>query len=94
MRPRSIAQFLILDRRMPRSLAFAVNKLLDNFGHLGAAYGARMPSLEAAERLEAEYMGHPIEAIFEGGHHEFIQDFLRALARVGSQIEVDYRFYA
>ncbi len=94
VRPRRIAQFLILDRRMPRSLAFSVQKLRDNFGHLALSYGGRLPSHEAAEMLEANYVCHAIEDIFDNGLHEFIQDFLPALALVSAQIEVDYRFYA
>jgi uncharacterized alpha-E superfamily protein len=38
-------------------------------------------------------MVHDIDAIFEMGLHEYIQDFLTALAALGQQIEVDYRFY-
>ena len=77
-----------------KSLAFSVQKLRDNFGHLALSYGGRLPSHEAAEMLEANYVCHAIEDIFDNGLHEFIQDFLPALALVSAQIEVDYRFYA
>jgi uncharacterized alpha-E superfamily protein len=43
-RPRQIAQFLILDKRMPRSLAFCVDKLRDNLGYLAGDYGTHLPS--------------------------------------------------
>lgn len=94
VRPRHIASFLILDRRMPRSLAFSVSKLQDNFNFLAESYGARPPSHEQAEALLAGCLGHGIDAIFEGGLHEYIQDFLRATAALGSQVEIDYRFTA
>lgn len=93
-RPREIAQFLVLDKRMPRSLAFCAEKIAANLGYLAGEYGARMPVHDLAERLSEETLGQSIDAIFDEGLHEFIQDFLRATARIGSQTEVDYRFYA
>jgi uncharacterized alpha-E superfamily protein len=92
-RPREIAQFLILDKRMPRSLAFCADKIADNLGFLAQDYGTRMPVHDLADRLAEETLDQPIDAIFDAGLHEFIQDFLQATARIGSQTEVDYRFY-
>jgi uncharacterized alpha-E superfamily protein len=92
-RPREIAQFLILDKRMPRSLAFCAEKLADNLGYLGLDYDSRLPSHDLADRLNDVTLGQSIETIFEHGLHEFIQDFLRATAALGAQTEIDYRFY-
>lgn len=94
VRPRRIAQFLILDGRQPRSLAFSVAKLCDNFRYLSDSYGARVPSQERTEALEAATFHRGIDDIFDAGLHEFIQDFLARLAAIGAQVEVDYRFYA
>jgi len=93
-RPREIAQFLVLDRRMPRSLVFCADKIADNLRHLAQDYGARMPVHDLADHLSHDLLDRPIEAIFDAGLHEFIQDFLRATARIGAQTEIDYRFYA
>lgn len=93
-RPREIAQFLILDKRMPRSLAFCADKIADNLGYLARDYGLRMPVHELAGRLSGELLDRPIEAIIEGGLHEFIQAVLGATAEIGAQVEIDYRFYA
>ena len=92
-RPRQIAQFLLLDTRMPRSLAFCVDKLRDNLGYLAGDYGTHLPSHDLAEALCNTFMARSIEQIFEHGLHEFIQDFLTATAVLGRQTEVDYRFY-
>jgi uncharacterized alpha-E superfamily protein len=92
-RPRQIAQFLLLDTRMPRSLAFCVSKLRDNLGYLAGDYGHRLPSHDIADRLCNTFMARSIEQIFEHGLHEFIQDFLTATAVLGRQTEIDYRFY-
>lgn len=94
VRPRRIAEFLILDGRMPRSLAFSVGKLADNFGYLARDYGARLPCHDKTDALRRASFGRPIDDIFDAGLHEFIQDFLAAVADIGSQAEIDYRFYA
>jgi uncharacterized alpha-E superfamily protein len=92
-RPREIAQFLMLDRRLPRSLAFCIHKLCDNLDFLEQDYGNRPPSHDLAARLRDESLGKSIDAIMDSGLHEFVQTFLVDLGKVGSQIEKDYRFY-
>lgn len=91
--PREIAQFLILDGRMPRSLHFCCAKLRDNLGYLASDYGCRLPSHDLAENIAQRFTTHDIEAIFDYGLHEYIQDTLSALDDLGRQIEIDYRFY-
>lgn len=91
--PRDIAQFLILDKRMPRSLVFCTRKLRDNLGHLSSAYGSRIPSMAKVGHLERTYLSHDIDAVFDYGLHEFIQKVLGLFADLGQQIEHDFRFY-
>ena len=91
--PRDIAQFLILDRRMPRSLAFCAGKLRDNLGYLDPGGTAAMPSLRMVDELIGKHLSQDIDAIFDYGLHEFIQDVLAAFGAIGRQIETDYRFY-
>ncbi|MDE4131481.1 alpha-E domain-containing protein [Phaeobacter sp. QD34_3] len=91
--PRDIAQFLILDRRMPRSLSFCTRKLRANLGYLASEYGQRPPSLAKVAHLESTYLSHDIDAVFDYGLHEFIQKMLTLLADLGRQIEQDFRFY-
>ena len=90
--PRDIARFLILDRRMPRSLAFCARKLRENIGHLATDYGTRSPALGMADHIERRYLSYDIDAVFEYGLHEFIQRMLSLLADLAQQIEVDFRF--
>ncbi|MEQ9261369.1 MAG: alpha-E domain-containing protein [Roseovarius sp.] len=91
--PRDIANFLMLDKRMPRSLAFCISKLRDNLGYLCSSYGRRGASYHKADKLERQFMSHDIDAIFDYGLHEYLQDILAHLADLGGQIELDYRFY-
>ncbi|MBP1806012.1 alpha-E domain-containing protein [Rubellimicrobium aerolatum] len=93
VRARNIAQFLILDRRMPRSLAFSVGKLVDNFGFLADAYGTLPPSGKKAAALQTGFASASVDGLLDSGLHEFVQGFLRDIADLGAQAEVDYRFY-
>ncbi|MEM9643338.1 MAG: alpha-E domain-containing protein [Pseudomonadota bacterium] len=92
-KPRDIAEFLILDKRMPRSLAFCAGKLRDNLGYLVTTYGMRTDSFELSHNLVEGPLSQDIESIFEDGLHEYIQRVLSALAGLAKQIEIDYRFY-
>ncbi|MEM7073521.1 MAG: alpha-E domain-containing protein [Pseudomonadota bacterium] len=94
VRPRDITTFLILDLRMPRSLNFCCSKLRDNLGYLATDYGARPASFGMADGLCRRFMSHDVDAIFEYGLHQYIQDIVSALYELGHQIEVDYRFFA
>lgn len=91
--PMGIAEFVILDGRMPRSLAFSVGKLAANLGYLEKDYGIRHRSQEMADALLTGLEGRKIEAIFETGLHEFLTDFLADISALGAQIEQDYRFF-
>lgn len=90
--PRDIVQFLILDRRMPRSLAFCFGKVRENLGYLTRNYGMQMPSSDLVQQIEETCLSQDVEAIFESGLHEFIQDVLNRIGQLGQQIQIDYRF--
>ncbi|MGR3633438.1 MAG: alpha-E domain-containing protein [Limimaricola soesokkakensis] len=93
LRPREIAEFIIHDRAMPRSLAFCAHKLEENLGYLVSDYGTRLPSHEIAEKLNQRLLGRSIDTIFENGLHEFLMEVQHCLAHLSQQIEIDYRFY-
>ena len=77
IKPIGIADFLILDRRLPRSLSFCAGKIAENLSYLEDEYGARHPCHDMAEAIRARLRGHTIETIMDDGLHEFIQAFLR-----------------
>ena len=91
---RGIAEFLILNPQMPRSLAFCHAKLCDNLAHLQAEYGETTPAHAMCADIGSQLLGQPIEAIFESGLHEFIVKFLVANNSLATQIALDYRFVA
>jgi uncharacterized alpha-E superfamily protein len=93
-RPMMIADFLILDRRMPRSLLYCMRKIAGNLGHLCADYGVRRPSLEAALTLRDELEDLTIAQVFDRGLHEFLIDFIQSNNALAVQVEEDFRFYS
>ncbi|MEP1353689.1 MAG: alpha-E domain-containing protein [Tateyamaria sp.] len=90
--PMAIARFLILDGRLPRSLAFSYRKIEENLSFLAEEYNARHECHALADNLCGRFKTRDMNAIFEYGLHEFISDFLRGSAALGRQIEIDYRF--
>jgi uncharacterized alpha-E superfamily protein len=92
--PREIAAFLILDKRMPRSLAFCASKLCDNLNYLGNEDDAGAASRARVGALENGLLSQSIDDIFDFGLHEFLQKTLEELSSISRQIEQDFRFYA
>lgn len=88
----SIASFLILDPRMPRSLAFSLGQIVENLDYLAADYGDVRPSHTMATALRARLRGRKISSIFEEGLHQFLTSVIADTANLGLQIETDYRF--
>lgn len=88
----AIARFLILDRRLPRSLIFSVTQTKENLDYLADSYGNRTHSNDLAEAILDNLRSHDVNKIFEEGLHEFITRFLRDNNALGRQIEKDYRF--
>lgn len=91
--PAWIADFLISDLRLPRSLAFCYAKIVDNLNYLENDYGLSHPCHDQAREIYRRLKDTPIDAIFDSGLHEFIIDFIRSNTQLGMQIEQDYRFY-
>lgn len=89
---RDIADFLIFDRRMPRSLAFCRSQITENLDYLAREYKARSPSLDYSEALGVRMGEDSIDTVFEHGLHQFIQDFIRENNTLGRKIEEDFRF--
>ncbi len=88
----SIAEFLVLDPRMPRSLAFCYRKIAANLGYLGYDYGDKPRSHEIAIRLHHSVAARSISEIFGEGLHEFLLARVADTRELGEQIEADYRF--
>lgn len=91
-RPANIADFLILNDRMPRSLAFCYRMISEHLNALASAYGTRHPCHDLVDRTFATLRVGSIKEIIDSGLHEFLTGFVRDNNRLGEQIAVDYRF--
>lgn len=88
----NIADFLILNPRMPRSLAYCHRHMTYALDELARDYGARPPCHLEAAALQRMLSERDIHEILEEGLHEFLQAFQRDNARLGQAIARDYRF--
>jgi len=88
----NIADFLILNGRMPRSLAFSYAKITSNLSFLADEYGESHTCHETANRNLYRLKGKSISDIFDQGLHEFLQDFIQDNSRLSSEIAEAYLF--
>ncbi|WP_299964403.1 alpha-E domain-containing protein [uncultured Roseobacter sp.] len=88
----AIADFLIFDRRLPRSLAFCVKQTTENLRYLEEEYETRHPCHDLADKLRGRLKSLDITTVFEQGLHEVITEFIRDNNTLGAQIENDFRF--
>lgn len=88
----AIAEFLILDRRMPRSLAFSAGQIVNSLSHLSEEYGTTPASHDMANKLRNRLANRDINSIFEEGLHEFVSDLIDSTASLAQRVEIDYRF--
>jgi uncharacterized alpha-E superfamily protein len=92
-RPTSIADYLILNGRMPRSLAFCYRFIAEHLEFLEQNYGVRYPCHATAEQTLTKLRVGSIKDIFDAGLHEFLVEFIRDNNRLGDEIAQDFRFY-
>ncbi len=91
--PVGVADFLILDERMPRSLAFCTRKVGHFLQHLENDYELRQTSQIKAAVLLARIEEMTIEDIFNDGLHEYLGEFIEGITELARHIEQDFRFY-
>lgn len=92
MSARSIAEFLILDERFPRSLVFCYSEMRDNLLELAKLHGETGEAQELMRQADIRLTGKSVEDIFEQGLHEFLLEFMAGNQGLSSAIASDYRF--
>ncbi|WP_018236522.1 alpha-E domain-containing protein [Ensifer sp. BR816] len=93
LRPANIADFLISNGRMPRSLAYCYEKIVSNLGYLAREYSERHAAHETAEETLASLRSQSISDIMDRGLHEYLEEFISHNNRLGQEITDGYRFY-
>ena len=89
-----IADYLILNRAMPRSLHACYHKIGEALGDLAALYGEEKPCLVTAKSTLALLERGDIDTIFQSGLHEFLLEFIARNSRVAQEISDAYHFTA
>ncbi len=87
-----IAELLILDARLPRSLAFCWQALSGNLAALAQLHGHESQSNAMVQDAEAALSATTIDDIFDRGLHEFLVDFISGNQAIANAIAEDYRF--
>ncbi|KAB2717095.1 alpha-E domain-containing protein [Brucella intermedia] len=92
-RPAQVADYLILNGRMPRSLHYCYRSIAEHLDYLSKDYDNRAACHETADKIYASLQNQDISAIFDMGLHEFLTEFITRNNRLGNEIAETYNFY-
>lgn len=90
--PAGIADFLILNRQCPRSVAFSYAKIQRCLDHLAGYYGTTGASHHLAAEMVNELGRLKIGEIFQFGLADFLHDAVHRTDRLNNEIYRDYHF--
>lgn len=90
----SIVEFLVLDQRFPRSLAFCRNAQRTHLQRLAELHDREGKCSALLAAKESDISGLTVDAIFDVGLHEFLTEFMAHNSAIGEAITEDYRFLA
>jgi uncharacterized alpha-E superfamily protein len=90
--PKGIAEFVILDGRFPRSLAYCYAKLTSSMKWLCHDYAQETAAFLMQRAATEKLSQTTIADVFEFGLHEFLGEFLANNRLLGDAIAADYRF--
>ena len=88
--PAKIADFLILNRKAPRSLITSVETAAEHLDRLGRGYGRSTEAQTKARSMVAELAEATVEDIFDEGLHEFLTRFIDEIGALGGVIRDVY----
>jgi uncharacterized alpha-E superfamily protein len=91
-RPWRIAEYLILNAAMPRSLCASYAEVGAALEDLAGLYDKRFACHETAAATRRMLEDGDIARIFQSGLHEFLEDFISRNNRLGSEIAEAYHF--
>lgn len=92
VKPWLVADLLILNRRMPRSLAACMNDAVRYLDLLAQESGRRGPAHRAAVALSGRLARGNMDAIFASGLHEWIGEFLAESNALAATVMEQYQF--
>lgn len=90
VKPWLVADLLILNRQMPRSLANCYEILVRHLDLVSDAYGRRGASQRLASATLNRLSSEKIDGVFGGGLHEFVEEFIATNNSLGAAIAEQY----
>ena len=90
LKPWLVADLLVLNPQLPRSLAACYGNICDFLDELSLAYGRQGPAQRVARSTRNRLQNSTIDQVFQGGLHEFLTDFIADNARLGQAITDQY----
>jgi uncharacterized alpha-E superfamily protein len=90
LKPWLVADFLILNRQMPRSLAACYDNIVRYLDDLAVAYGRQGKAQRHARHVAGRLENLRIDDIIQGGLHEFVSDFIGDNNRLGGDLTEQY----
>ena len=90
LKPWLIADLLILNDQMPRSLASCYENLARNLDQIARAYGRQGPAQRQARAVRTRLENSRMDEIFQSGLHEFIDGFVADNNLLGATIARQY----
>ncbi|MEX0590973.1 MAG: alpha-E domain-containing protein [Xanthobacteraceae bacterium] len=90
VKPWLVADLLILNRQMPRSLASCYENLSRYLDDLAQFYGRQGTSQRLARSMVTKLSNASMQEIFQSGLHEFINRFIADNNRLGGAITEQY----
>jgi uncharacterized alpha-E superfamily protein len=90
--PWNVAQFLMLNPAMPRSLIFCYDWIDRSLTDLEKEYNESMPGHVRARKTLERLSNADMEDIFQSGLHEFLSDFIDDNNSLTSEIAASYNF--
>ena len=90
MKPWLVADLLMLNEQMPRSLASCYVHLVEHLDNIARIYGRQGQSQRHARAIRTRLQNSRMEEIFQRGLHEFIDAFIADNNRLGMLVTEQY----
>ncbi len=90
LKPWLVADLLILNRQMPRSLAASYENIVRFLDEIGRKYGRQGPSQRLSRSILTRLENTNIDEVFKTGLHEFIDSFIVDNNKLGAAITDQY----
>jgi uncharacterized alpha-E superfamily protein len=90
LKPWLIADLLILNEQMPRSLASCYENLVRFCDSIATAYGRQGPAQRQARTIRTRLQNSRMQEIFQNGLHEFIGEFVADNNALGAAVSSQY----